>query len=72
MFTTAIDVITKSVPAAAHLVCLGYKPLRTETRAGFTAIIFPAAAEAALDEFIAAKRRVDAWVAQTPPEAPAR
>jgi hypothetical protein len=57
-----IEVQTKSIPAAAHLVCGGYKPLRVIERNGAKVIVFPPAARQALDEFIAAKVQVDAWV----------
>lgn len=56
-----------AVPAAASLICRGYRPLRVEVRKDRTVVVFPAAAEQAFTEYLSAKRRVDAWIAAESP-----
>lgn len=56
-----VEVRTRSVPAAGHLICMGFEPLRVITKpGGIKTLVFSPAARDAIDAFFNAKARVDA------------
>jgi hypothetical protein len=57
---SVVETRTRSVPAAGHLVCMGYTPLGVvKNTDGTKAIRFPASAREALENFMTAKVRID-------------
>jgi hypothetical protein len=54
-----VEVRIASIPTAAHLVCMGHKPLGIRATNTGAVIRFPAAAQAAVDEFVRTKRMID-------------
>ena len=60
MFDLDTEVRTRSVPAAGHLVCMGYTPLGAVRNAdGTKSIRFSPAARESLENFMTAKVRID-------------
>jgi hypothetical protein len=57
-----VEIRTRSVPAAGHLICLGFEPLGVMVRNGEPLIRFAPAASEAMDNYLVAKRRVDAML----------
>ena len=61
---TSIEVRTRSTPAAAYLLCLGFEPLGVlVNRDRQKAVRFSPAARNALNDFLAAKVKIDALLA---------
>ena len=56
---TDVEVRIASIPTAAHLVCIGHEPLGIRVTNTGAVIRFSAAAQAAVDEFVRAKRMLD-------------
>jgi histidine ammonia-lyase len=55
-----LEVRTRSIPTAAHLMTAGFEPLRIMRREGGAMFCFSSAAEPALLAFIRAKQTADA------------
>jgi hypothetical protein len=63
MTFTDVEVRTRSTPTAAHLLCMGFEPREAKIDAnGVKIIVFPGAARATLDAYLAAKAKIDAWL----------
>jgi hypothetical protein len=57
------EVRTRSVPAAGHLICVGFEPLRVTARPdGSRTFVFSPAAREPMDQFFRAKARLDAML----------
>jgi len=60
-----VEVRTKSIPTAAHLISAGFEPLGTIPAGDGSMIIrFSPAARPALEQFLLTKQRLDAMVGQ--------
>ena len=59
-FLTDVEVRTKSVPTAGHLLVLGFEPLGVIVREGTRIVRFSSTAREALATYIAAKSKIDA------------
>ena len=68
-FDSDTEVRTRSVPAAGHLICMGFEPLRIIIRPGARTLVFSPAAREAIDAFFTAKGRVDAMLETAEEEA---
>jgi hypothetical protein len=59
-----LEVRTRSVPTAGHLLALGFEPLGVVTHpSGTKTFRFPPGAREALERFLLAKQRLDAMLA---------
>ena len=59
MSPTDVEIRTRSVPTAGHLICMGFEPIGIIVRDGEKIIRFPSDASTAMNDYLAAKRRVD-------------
>jgi hypothetical protein len=58
-----LEIRTRSVPTAGHLLALGFEPLGVVTHpSGTKTFRFPAAAREALERFLLAKQRLDSML----------
>jgi len=69
---TDVEVRIASIPTAAHLVRMGHEPLGIRVTNTGAVIRFPAAAQAAVDDFVRTKRTIDQAVDRAVKEAQAR
>jgi hypothetical protein len=59
-----LEIRTRSVPTAGHLLALGFEPLGVVSHpSGTKTFRFPSAAREALERFLLAKQRLDAMLA---------
>jgi hypothetical protein len=62
-----LEIRTRSVPTAAHLLVLGFEPLGVVTHAsGSKTFRFPPTAGEALERFLLAKQKLDAMLERIP------
>lgn len=63
-----LEIRTRSVPTAAHLVVLGFEPLGVVTHpSGTKTFRFPPTAREALEQFLLVKQRLDAMLESAEP-----